>query len=140
VIAAAAAAHHRWRVPTSVALAHWAIVSNFGAKTPPGSNNPFGIKAAAGQPFVAAPTRGVVGGQAAPVVASFRKFDSVGQAFNEYGRLLATNRAFARAMGLTAQPDAFADALAGATATDPRYGASLKGVMKKHNLYQYDKL
>jgi flagellum-specific peptidoglycan hydrolase FlgJ len=134
------AAHHRWRVPASVALAHWAIVSNFGAKTPPGSNNPFGIKAAAGQPFVAARTSGLVPGTAIPVVARFRKFDSIAQAFGEYGRLLATAPPFARAMTLANRPDAFADALAGATATDPRYGASLKGVMKKYNLYQYDKL
>jgi len=58
VIAAAVAAHHRWRVPASVTLAQWAVESAFGTAMPRGSNNPFGIKAGQGQPFVEAHARG----------------------------------------------------------------------------------
>lgn len=87
---------------------------------PAGSNNPFGIKAAAGQPFVEARTREVIRGEDVTIVARFRKFDSLAQAFDEHGRLLATSRAYARAMKLADHPDAFADALTGVYATDPR--------------------
>jgi flagellum-specific peptidoglycan hydrolase FlgJ len=126
-------------VPASVTLAQWAIESAFGKRMPYGSNNPFGIKAAQGQPYVEAHTREVVSGKDVMIVARFRKVDSIAQAFDEHGRLLATHRAYARAMKLADNPDAFADALTGVYATDPRYGTVLKSVMKRYNLYQYDR-
>src|SRR3954451_14996587 len=47
VIQAAIVSHRRWNVPASVTLAQWVVESAWGASMPPGSNNPFGIKAAA---------------------------------------------------------------------------------------------
>jgi flagellum-specific peptidoglycan hydrolase FlgJ len=139
VIAAAVASHHRWRVPASVTLAQWAVESAFGKAMPIGSNNPFGIKAGKGQPFVEAHTREVISGKDVTIVAKFRKFDSITQAFDKHGRLLATNRPYTRAMSLADNPDGFADALTGVYATDPRYGTVLRSIMNKYNLYQYDK-
>jgi flagellum-specific peptidoglycan hydrolase FlgJ len=107
---------------------------------PYGSNNPFGIKAAQGQPYVEAHTREVVSGKDVTIVARFRKFDSIAQAFDEHGRLLANHRAYVRAMKVADNPDAFADALTGVYATDPRYGTVLKAAMKRYNLYQYDRV
>jgi flagellum-specific peptidoglycan hydrolase FlgJ len=127
-------------VPASSSLAQWAVESAFGKAMPLGSNNPFGIKAAKGQPFVEAHTREVVSGKDVAIVAKFRKFDSIAQAFDEHGRLLATNRPYTRAMSHADDPDAFADALTGVYATDPRYGTVLKSILKKYNLYQYDKV
>jgi hypothetical protein len=54
VINAAQATQDRWGVPASVTLAQWALESRYGASMPVGSNNPFGIKAVSGQPFVEA--------------------------------------------------------------------------------------
>ena len=105
---------------------------------PRDSNNPFGIKASKGQPFVEAMTREVINGQNVMVRAKFRKYDSIAQAFDEHGRLLATRRPYAHAMSLAGNPDAFADALTGVYATDPRYGTILKLIMKKYNLYRYN--
>ena len=45
VINAATASRLRWSVPASVTLAQWVVESAWGAAVPPGSNNPFGIKA-----------------------------------------------------------------------------------------------
>ena len=70
--------------------------SAFGSAMPSGSNNPFGIKAGKGQPFVEAHTREVIGGKSVTVVAKFRKFESIAQAFDEHGRLLANNRHYKR--------------------------------------------
>jgi hypothetical protein len=138
VIAAAKASHQTWNIPASVTLAQWALESNWGRAMPSGSNNPFGIKAAAGQPYVEAHTREVINGKSITVVARFRKFASINDAFDQHGQLLATASPYAHARTLVDKPDAFADALTGVYATDPNYGTSLKRIMKSHNLYQYD--
>jgi hypothetical protein len=138
VIAAAQASHKAWKVPASVTLAQWALESNWGKAMPPGSNNPFGIKAKAGDPYVESRTHEVVKGKRIKILAKFRKFASLNDAFNEHGRLLATRQAYAHARTVIGTPDAFADALTGVYATDPDYGSELKKVMKDYNLYQYD--
>jgi hypothetical protein len=138
IITAAQASHTTWKVPASVTLSQWAIESAWGHAMPSGSNNPFGIKAAAGQPYVEAKTREVVNGKDIYIVARFRAFASFDEAFDQHGRLLATAKPYKHAMTLVDDPDSFADALTGVYATDPHYGAALKSVMKKYNLYQYD--
>jgi hypothetical protein len=136
---AAIASRKRWSVPASVTVAQWAIESTWGASIPPGSNNPFGIKASAEQPFVESPTREVINGQIVVVTAKFRVFESIPQAFDEHGRLLATAPAYSEAMKQKQTPEAFADALTGVYATDPNYGYTLKWVMQNYNLSQYDR-
>jgi hypothetical protein len=138
VIHAARASHDAWKIPVSVTLAQWALESNWGRAMPVDSNNPFGIKAAAGQPFIEANTHEVVHGQSVRVVARFRKFASLNEAFDQHGKLLATASPYAHARTLSDDPDAFADALTGVYATDPNYGTLLKSLMKSQDLYQYD--
>jgi hypothetical protein len=138
VIVAAQNSQRKWRVPASVTLAQWALESGWGQHMPPGSFNPFGMKAAEGQPFVAVSTREVVNGQSVTVVARFRKFASFDEAFDQHGQLLATRPPYAHAMTLVGNPNAFADALTGVYATDPEYGTLLKSLMQSHNLYQYN--
>ena len=50
---------------------------------PPDSNNPFGIKAMAQQPAVESPTREVIAGESVTIIARFRKFDSLTDAFEQ---------------------------------------------------------
>lgn len=140
VIQAAELSMQKWKVPASVTLAQWALESNFGKSMPAGSNNPFGMKAAPGYPFVIATTHEVIGGKEITVQAKFRKFNSIGEAFNAHGQLLATKPVYAKAMQVADDPDKFADALTGVYATDPLYGGKLKKIMKKYNLYQYNQL
>ena len=136
---AAVASRRRWTVPASVTLAQWAVESAWGASVPPGSNNPFGIKATGDQPAVASPTREVVDGENVTVTDRFRVFDSLSQAFDEHGRLLATAPVYRDAMKQVSNPEAFADALTGVYATDPNYGFTLKWVMENYGLSQYDR-
>ncbi len=138
VIAASQASQRTWKIPAAVTLAQWALESNWGKAMPSGSNNPFGIKATAGEPYVEAHTREVIDGKDVTIVAKFRKFASIDDAFDQHGRLLATASPYAHARTLTGNPDAFADALTGVYATDPNYGTALKRIMKTYNLYQYD--
>jgi len=138
VIAAAQATQKTCKIPAAVTLAQWALESSWGKAMPSGSNNPFGIKAADGQAYVEAHTREVINGKNVTVLAKFRRFASISEAFEQHGRLLANASPYAHARTLVSNPDAFADALTGVYATDPNYGTALKRIMKTYNLYQYD--
>lgn len=139
VIDAAVASRQRWRVPASITMAQWAVESAWGASMPPGSNNPFGIKALPSEPAVESPTREVLEGKSVVIAAKFRRFDSIGQAFELHGKLLATATPYKPAMLVADNPEAFADALTGVYATDPEYGVTLKWVIKNYGWTQYDK-
>ena len=76
VIDAAIASWKHWKVPASVTLAQWVVESAWGAAMPPGSNNPFGIKATEQQPGVDSGTHEVVNGETITITARFRRFDS----------------------------------------------------------------
>lgn len=138
VIEAAEESHKRWGVPASVTIAQWAVESAWGAAMPPGSNNPFGIKAVGDQPAVDSLTHEVIDGQTVTITAKFRAFDSLSQAFDAHGRLLATAAVYKPAMKVAATADAFADALTGVYATDPNYGTTLKWVIKTYGLSKFD--
>lgn len=139
VIAAAQAAQKKWGVLASVTIAQWAVESAWGRHMPAGSNNPFGIKSTPGHPFVIAATREVYAGKSTAVQAAFRKFDSLDEAFDAHGELLATKGAYAKARKVITDPKAFASALTGVYATDPNYGRTLISVMDANDLYRFDK-
>lgn len=138
VIEAAVASRLKWSVPASITMAQWAVESAWGASMPPGSNNPFGIKAVGSQPAVDSLTREVVSGASITITAKFRKFDTLAEAFDQHGRLLASAPVYAPAMRLKEDAEAFADALTGVYATDPNYGTTLKWVIRNYNLTVHD--
>jgi hypothetical protein len=139
VIEAAVASKMKWSVPASVTMAQWAVESAWGASMPPDSNNPFGIKALAGQPAVESMTHEFEGGEMVTKPQPFRKFDSLSEAFDVHGKLLATGAPYKNAMAAKDDVDAFADALTGVYATDPNYGTTLKYVIHTYDLAIYDK-
>ncbi len=137
VIAAAQAAWHKWKVPASVSLAQWIVESGWGAHEPAGSNNPFGIKAVAGQPSVASATHEFIHGRYVPITAHFAKFASVADAFDAHAKLLATRAAYRPAMQAKTSEE-FAGLLTHVYATDPNYGHKLVALMRDHGLEKYD--
>jgi hypothetical protein len=138
IIDAAVLSQKRWRVPASISIAQWVVESAWGASMPPSSNNPFGIKATGNEPSVDAAAREFTAGEFVTISARFRIFPSVAQAFDEHGRLLATGGVYRVAMQNTNDPNAFADALNGAYATDPNYSLTLKWVMQTYGFSRYD--
>lgn len=126
---AAKDAQDKYGIPASVTLAQFALESGNGAHMPVGSNNPFGIKAKAGQPYVEAQTNEFINGKMERVTQKFAKFDSLSDAFEAHAKLLATAPAYANARAHSNDPQAFANALTGVYATDPQYGAKLNKVM-----------
>ena len=135
---AARASQLKWGIPASVTLAQWALESAWGSRMPPGSNNPFGIKARRGDPSVSSGTEEVINNQRIRIKAGFRKFASIDDAFDHHGKLLATGRPYTRARTKLPDPDAFADALTGVYATDPKYGTKLKSLMNANNFYRFN--
>ena len=105
---------------------------------PPGSNNPFGIKALRDEPFVLAMTREFEGGAWRRREARFRKFASFDEAFAHHARLLATAPVYRPAMRNKDDPVAFARALTGVYATDPDYGTKLVQLIEQLDLRLYD--
>jgi len=72
------------------------------------------------------------------IVARFRRFASLTEAFEVHGRLLATAAPYQAARTFLQYPDRFADALTGVYATDPQYGETLKWVMDSYKLKVHD--
>lgn len=146
VIAAALASQAKWQIPASLTLAQWAVESAFGRSMPPGSNNPFGIKALPGQPFVTSPTsEDPSGSNKITGPQPFRKFASLADAFDAHGRLLGLGAPY-RIMVTTFlnsargpdDVDRLANALTGVYARALNYGSVLIKDMQTYDLYQYD--
>jgi hypothetical protein len=96
---------------------------------PVGSNNPFGIKAKPGQPFVEAMTTEVKNGVSIRMKQKFAKFNSLDDAFEQHAKLLATSNYYKKAREHTDDPDVYANDLTNVYATDPLYGAKLRDIM-----------
>lgn len=139
VVAAAQAAQRKWNGYASVTCAQWALESAWGTHLS-GKNNPFGIKAKAGEPCTPCETWEVIGGVRKRVVQNFRDFASLDEAFDAHGRLLAQGEAYGLARSFVGKRDAegYANALTGHYATDPQYGAKLISIMRANGLYPYD--
>lgn len=144
VIAAAEAAQRAYGVPASVSLAQYAEESGYGRYMPPGSNNPFGIKAVKGQPMAYAHTREENRqGGSYYIDAPFRKFGSIADAFDAHAKLLATVPLYHSAMvAWTAQHDLQlgVELMAKHYATAHNYATVVLSIIHSQNLQQYDRL
>ncbi|MFG6284849.1 glycoside hydrolase family 73 protein, partial [Sphingomonas sp. S6] len=137
-ISAAQQTQARTGVRASITLGQYGLESSYGKRMPAGSNNPFGIKARRGEPFVMARTREEDRlGRSYYTMAKFRKFESLEEAFDAHAKLLSSKRyrAFQRARTV----DEAADSLTGVYATDHKYGAKLKDVIRRQGLDRYDR-
>jgi len=125
----------------SVSLAQWALESAYGHAEPAESDNPFGIKAIAGQAEVVAETHETLHGVYVELPQMFAKYASLADAFDAHAKLLATAPRYHAAQAAQT-PDAYAMALQGVYATGipgHPYGLALIAIMKSANLYQYDR-
>lgn len=94
-----------------------------------GKNNPFGIKARKGEAGTDVVTHEVVKGRRVRMVQRFADYNSMADAFTAHANLLLRGRPYANARKHLNDPRAFADALTGVYATDPKYGEKLKNII-----------
>lgn len=125
-----------------VVVAQAILESNWG-RAAIGGFNVFGIKARAGEPSVLVTTTEYIKGVATKVKAAFKKFASLEEAFTDHRQLLTGRRyassgqlIYSKALAHPRDPEAFAHALTGVYATDPKYGQKLVDVMKAYSLPQ----
>ena len=76
-------------MPAAVTLAQFGLESSFGKHMPKGSNNPFGMHAAAGQDYVVGSDWDASGKR---VPTKFRKFQSLEEAFEAHAASVLTPR------------------------------------------------
>jgi hypothetical protein len=72
------------------------------------------------------------------ITAQFRVYTSVAESIADHANLLATSGYYSAAMANRQAPNSFAQALTGVYATDPNYGNTLVGLMRRYNLYRFD--
>ena len=137
VVSAAQAAQKKWKIPTSVQIAQWALESGWGEHQP--GFNCFGIKALPGHDTQTFATHEVVHGHLIACTQTFARFTDLAEAFECHAALIATAPVYAAAMRTLPSLQQFVSGMAPHYATDPQYGAKIMAVIKGSNLTQYDK-
>ncbi len=130
---ASVAAERTTGCPAELTVAQWALESGWGKHVPPESNNPFGIKARPGEPRIEATTLEVIHGKPTVIRAGFRKFDSLLQAFEQHGMLIATGAPYGAAFEQWEKDKDLPGLISGVArryATDPHYSEELLGVIR----------
>ncbi len=135
----AVAAQRRYGVPAAVTIAQAIDESGWGQSSLASrDNNLFGIKGSGPAGSAQLPTQEYENGKPVTRIAGFRVYHNVAESINDHGKLLATSGYYQQSMAERRDPNAFASALTGVYATDPNYGATLIGLMRKYDLYRYD--
>jgi uncharacterized protein YraI len=135
-----------YRVPASVTIAQAILESGWGRSTlTRDGNSYFGMKcfgtpgplAAGCRPYR---TTECIGDGCFATSASFRVYAGVGASFQDHGLQLATLPRYRPAFAFVNHPDRFAIEIHKAGyATDPGYADSLINLMRRYNLYRFDR-
>lgn len=131
-------------VPASVAIAQASQETGWGHSAP--GNNYFGIKCYSKTPSPVPvtctdrATKEVVNGRTIDSTESFRSYRSMSDSVRDHAAFLRQSSRYAPAFAKSNDPDGFARAVQQAGyATDPSYADSLISIMKRYDLYAYDK-
>jgi hypothetical protein len=127
-------------VPASVTVAQAILESGWGKHTIRDAKNLFGIKGKGPAGSVRTPTKEFRNGKWVTEDANFAKYDSFAQSITEHAHFLLRNKRYAPAFKVKEDADAFAREIHKAGyATGPNYATELIALMKKHDLYRFDR-
>lgn len=129
----------QYGIPASVTIAQYILESGWQPSTlATRYNNPWGVKAKAGEPAVWLPTTEYVNGRRVTTVAPFRVYRSIDEAVEDRGRLLTSSR-YIQYTSKARTPYEYAQALQMAGyATDPQYAQKLISLIIQYGLTRYD--
>ena len=123
-------------VPASITIAQAILESDWGRSAP--GHNLFGLK---GEGPEGSTFRKVVeykGGHRSVRRANFRAYPDVAGSLLDHAKILARSRHYARARAVAESPAAYAAALQGTYATDPRYAGKLTALIARYSLDRLD--
>lgn len=123
-------------VPASIILGQMALELGWLQYMPPGSNNPFGIKARPGEPYVIATTTEYIGGRKITTQAKFKKYASIEEAILDHLRVVS-NKRYTGIMGSDYKTAAQV-LQRGGYATSPSYARDLITTIEANNFQAYD--
>jgi flagellum-specific peptidoglycan hydrolase FlgJ len=128
-------------VPASVTVAQAIIETGWGKHSIGGAKNLFGIKGRGPAGSINVPTKEFVNGKWITINANFAKYDSFEQSISEHAKFFIRNKRYARALQVRNDADAFAREIHKAGyATAPDYAIQLIALMKKYDLYRFDRV
>lgn len=142
---AARGGFRRYKVPASVTIAQAILESGWGRSgLARRDHNYFGIKCFGSPGTIAIGCRVYstyeCDRKCYPTSAQFRAYRSVTGSFADHGRFLTTNPRYQKAFAYSHDPDRFAIEIHKAGyATSPTYARNLINLMKRYNLYRYDR-
>jgi len=127
-------------VPASVTVAQAILETGWGRHTIGGAKNLFGIKGRGPAGSVRAPTQELINGRRITVDANFAAYNSFEESITEHARFFQRNRRYAEALRHGKDADRFAREIQRAGyATAPNYADALIALMRRHNLYRFDR-
>jgi flagellar protein FlgJ len=136
----------RYRVPASVTIAQAILESGWGRSgLARRDHNYFGIKCFGSPGPIAVGCRAYAttecgGGKCWRTTAQFRAYRGVAGSMADHGRFLVDNPRYRNAFRFSRNPDRFAVAIHRAGyATSPTYARNLIRVMKRYDLYRFDR-
>jgi flagellum-specific peptidoglycan hydrolase FlgJ len=123
-------------VPASITLAQAILESDWGRSAP--GNNLFGLKGVGPAGMTRRRVVEYHNGRRRVRTAAFRAYhDPIGSLL-DHAKILAESRHYARARGAAEDPAAYAAALQGTYATDPRYASKLVALIDRYALDRFD--
>jgi hypothetical protein len=118
-------------VSADIIFAQLALESNWGrSELTRTANNFGGIKAVGNQPYVVRRTREVFNGVSTYIQAKFRKYETVQEGIEGYGRFITENPRYRAFINATNLDDELKAIQASGYATDPQYSAKLRSVIR----------
>ena len=127
-------------VPASVTVAQAILETGWGKHTIGSAKNLFGIKGKGPAGSVRVPTREFLKGRWVTIEADFAKYDSFEQSILEHARFFLNNMRYAAALKVRNDADSFAREIQKAGyATAPDYAVQLIKLMKRYDLYRFDR-
>jgi flagellum-specific peptidoglycan hydrolase FlgJ len=131
------------KIPASFTIAEAALESGWGkSQLAQQAFNLFGVKAdpAWHGDVLTMQTREFLHGTWVMVPAKWRKYSGWLQCIDDHAAFLMTNKRYDGAFKVCSDASAFTKAVAAAGyATDPKYSDLIIGIIKQHNLTQFDK-
>jgi len=130
--------YYTYNILPSLTIAQACLESGYGKHAP--GNNLFGFKwtSGCGYDYQELPTYEFINGKYVKVLAKFRKYDSLNDSLDDYGKLIGTRPRYKAVIESPTFIEATTEIRNAGYATSPKYTENLNKVILTNKLYRYD--